>query len=174
MIMKKTFLWIGLGLLGLGMAGCSEDSGNEKYRSEPPMFSDMTVKSLSTGESEVHVGDMFVVTAEQKKLGRLLNSTTYTWSISPSENISQKYQQSAIYDQERQNPTDTLIASQAGEYTVTFQARYNASGNTSVWSSRYGYSFSENFADGNGKATYTTGGLLYFAVTAEKKIEVLP
>lgn len=172
--MKKTFQWIGMSVLCLGMAGCSEDSNNEKYRSEPPMFEDFTLKSLDTGASEVHAGEKFVITGEQKKLGRLLNTTTYAWTAAPSDGVSQKYQRSAIYDQETQNPTDTLIITQPGEYTVTFQARYNASGNTSVWSGSRGYSFTESFADGNGKATYVTGGLFYFSVTAEKKIEILP
>lgn len=149
-------------------AGCEK----ENYNSEPPLLKDITIRSLTTGESEVHVGEKFVLTAEQKKKGKLLNATKYTWSCD-NEAISHKYNTSVIYDQESQNPTDTLIATNAGSYIINFTAKYNASGDTQDWSSKYGSSFSEPFPDNNGKATYTTGGILYYTIQAQKRITVL-
>lgn len=173
--MKKTILWIGVATLCFAFASCSDEANDEKYRSEPPTFSDLTFKTVDTGSETIHVGEKFVVTAEQKKLRRLLNTTTYSWSVTPNSNsqVSQKYVQSVIYDQETQNPTDTLVITEAGDYEITFTARYNVSGNTTVWSSKYGYTYSESFADGNGTATYTTGGLFYFGVTATKSFSVV-
>lgn len=81
---------------------------------------------------------------------------------------------SVIYDHESQNPIDTLTAHEAGDYRINFSGKYNASGNTQTWSNKYGMSFTENFADGNGKATYTTGGILYFTVQAYKNITIQP
>lgn len=151
--------------------GCSDDE--HEYRSEPPLFSDVVVKSLETGKEEIHVGERFIVTAVQQKTGRLLNKTTYKWASTP-DGISHKYKTAVIYDLEYENPTDTLIAQKPGTFNINFNAKYNVSGNTSEWSNKYGTSFVSPFESGNGKATYVTGGLFYFTVSAEKTINVLP
>ncbi|MCI7050373.1 MAG: hypothetical protein MR971_02280, partial [Bacteroidales bacterium] len=59
-----------------------------------------------------------MVTARQKSLGKLLNNTTYTWSDSEGQ-LSHKYTQKVIYDQETQHPTDTVVAPSAGAYKLT-------------------------------------------------------
>lgn len=168
----KIFYILSTGFLGLILAGCAED--DEKYRSEPPMIADMVITSLKDGSNEVHVGDRFIVTLQQKKKGLRLNATQYTWNASPSDDISHRYNRSVIYDQERQDPVDTLIATQSGNYRISFIGKYNASGNTNVWSHKHGATFTESFGDGNGQVTYTTGGILYFTVQAYKNVRVLP
>lgn len=154
------------------LASCSEDGDNEKYRSEPPMLSDITVTPLSGSNGQIRVGERFVATAVQSKLGRLLNTTTYTWTGN-SDNVSHKYESSAIYDNDPHNPTDTLVATQAGTFTLTFTGKYNASGNTQIWAQQKGSSFSESFESGDGKVTYFTGGIFYFTVTATKSVTVV-
>ena len=170
----NTFLIRAIGAVALvGMlSGCEDDE--EKYRSEPPLVADMVVTSLKDGSSNIHVGDKFTVTLVQKKKGRLLNASKYSWSSTPSGLSHKNALQSVIYDQESQNPVDTLTADAVDDYRINFSGKYNASGNTQFWSNKYGVSFTENFGDGNGKATYTTGGILYFTVQAYKNIKVLP
>lgn len=165
-------------LLASGLASCSED----EYDSQPPRFSEMEVNVLSrdangnlvpTNSDEVHVGDYFTVTARQRTIGKLLNTTKYTWSN--SQNFSQRYRPSVIYDQYEQdfNPADTLYASAAGACKVTFTGKYNASGDTQKWASDYGSTSSETLTDGT-KLTYTVGGILYFTVTAERTLNIKP
>lgn len=171
--MSKNFICImSIAALGIILSSCEDD--DDKYRSEPPVFSDMIVKSLTDGSDKVHVGDRFTVTLQQRKKGLRLNTTQYSWSASPSDGISHKYTRSVIYDQENQNPVDTLVATAAGKYRINFTGKYNASGNTQPWSEKHGTSFSVKFDSGEGQATYTTGGILYFTVQAFKDITVMP
>lgn len=156
----------------LMLASCSEEGNDDKYRSEPPLLSDITISPLGGEGTEIHVGEKFTATAEQSKAGRLLNTTTYTWSSTP-DGLTHKYTTKVIYDNAPANPVDTLVASSPGTYTLTFTGKYNASGNTQVWAQKYGSSFTEQFASGNGKATYVTGGILYFTVTATKTFMVV-
>lgn len=150
------------------LCACTNDSNDSKYRSEPPQFSEVTLQSLTTGTSTIKAGEKFVVTANQKNKGRLLNKTTYAWSISPSnEGDSQKYDNVVIYDNNSVNPTDTVVINTPGQYTITFTGTYNASGNTTVWSNSKGSSFSEYWNDGH--VTYDVRGLYGFKVTIEKK-----
>lgn len=169
--MNKAYFFLLLMVSFLAIS-CSEETDNPKYRSEPPMLSDITVTSLD-GNSEIHAGQRFLATAVQSKLGRLLNTTSYTWTGN-SDNVSHAYEKSVIYDNDTHNPTDTLVASAAGTYTITFTGKYNASGNTQIWAQQKGSSFSEEFESGDGKVTYFTGGLLYFTVTATKEVVIVP
>jgi len=170
--MNKTLTFF-LGAATSLLVSCSEETNSKEYRSEPPMFSDITITPLSGNDGKIHAGQRFLATAEQSKQGRLLNATTYTWS-SNSDNISHSYESSVIYDKNTDNPTDTLVANAAGTYTLTFTGKYKASGNTQIWAQQQGTTFSENFASGNGKVTYFTGGIFYFTVTATREIEVVP
>lgn len=165
-------------LLASGLASCSKD----EYDSQPPRFSGMEVNVLSrdangnlvsTNSDEVHVGDYFTVTARQRTIGKLLNTSKYTWSN--SQNFSQRYRPSVIYDNYEQNfnPADTLYASAAGTCKVTFTGKYNASGDTQKWASDYGSTSSETLTDGS-KVTYTVGGIFYFTVTAECTLNIKP
>lgn len=117
----NTFLIRAIGAVALvGMlSGCEDDE--EKYRSEPPLVADMVVTSLKDGSSNIHVGDKFTVTLVQKKKGRLLNASKYSWSSTPSGLAHKNALQSVIYDQESQNPVDTLTADAVGDYRINFQ-----------------------------------------------------
>lgn len=169
---QKVFYLLGIVTLLFTATACSENGNDEEYRSEPPLFSDFTIKNLSDGSDKVHVGDKFVVTAEQRKKGRLIYKAEYTWTN--SSNFSQKYKKSVVYDKEPINPSDTLVATSAGALKITFKGKYYNSGNVTVWSNKYGTSFSETFASGQGSATYTTSGILYFDVEAHKTFTILP
>ena len=136
----------------LTLGSCSDD---DKYASYAPRFSDMTFTNL-TGKTTFHVGDTIVATAVQKKYGHLLDRTTYKWEVSPSEGVGQKYMTGCVYDNDRSNPTDTLVFSSAGSYTIKLTARYNASGISESASS------SEDFPDG-GSASYASAALAVFA-----------
>lgn len=170
--MNKTIAFL-LAAASTLLISCSEETNSEKYRSEPPMLSDITVKPLNGNDGQIHAGQRFLATAEQSKLGRLLNATTYTWT-SNSDNISHSYESSVVYDNDTRNPTDTLVANAEGTYTLTFTGKYKASGNTQVWAQQKGSTFSEDFASGDGKVTYYTGGIFYFTVTATKQVDVVP
>lgn len=175
MTKTKRFIPYGAAMLCALLAmSCSEDSNEKKYGSEPPLFEDVTLKSLSTGSSEIHAGERFVATAVQRKRGKLLYKATYSWADNDKEeNVSHKYKQSVVYDQEPADPTDTLVIKKAGTYTLSFSGKYQNSGNTSYWGNKYGYSFSENYSKGF-NATYSTGGAIGFTVSATKTITILP
>lgn len=170
----KLFFILTTGFVSL-LTACSQDSDNAKYGSQPPVFSDMTMHVAKTDIEEIHVGDRAVVTAHQKSTGKLLNTTTYSWSISPEDDqATHQYKASVIYDQEKESPTDTIVFNSPGTYRVTLNARYNASGNTSAWSGKHGYNYEEQLASGDGRATYVTGGLFYFQTTVRKTFIVKP
>jgi len=156
--------------LPLVFTACTDDE--EKYASEPPLFSNITAKVKGTGSEELHVGDSIVITAVQSKAGRLLYQAKYNWSSTPDGLTHLKPSQTVVYDNEPQDPSETVIATAAGSYTLTFSAKYDNSGNTTYWGNKYGYSFTQSFETGGGSATYNTGGAFYFTVTATKTIKV--
>ena len=169
----KKILWgvLPLMIMAGSIASCSDD--DNEYRSEPPLLSDLSVKVLKQpASSEIHVGDRVVVTAEQSKKGRLLNATTYGWSSTPT--VAHRFTKSVIYDKQPVNPTDTVVFDKPGQYTLRFEGKYNASGNTHVWSNKHGVTFTQDFASGDGRVTYQTGSLIYFKVIATKQMTVLP
>lgn len=176
----KTLNYISLTALAsvMMLSSCSEDSNNSKYASMPPTFSDMAIQSAATGQAltQVKAGETFVAVMQQKTIGRLLNKTTYSWSIAPTvtglvhkPNLSTD----VVYDQQTQNPTDTLTIDQPGDYTLTFTASYNASGNTTNWSSQHGATSSEYWSDNLGRVQYDTRGLFGFSVSATRRITVV-
>ncbi len=154
---------------------CSQDSDNPKYAQKPPMFSDLSVVEYSTGSTTLHVGEKVVATAVQKSTGRQLNKTTYSWSLSPNEEENtHRYTSQVIYDYEQGNPVDTITFQKSGDYTLTFNAVYNGSGNTTTWAKQYGSDYSERLDDrGITKATYTVRPNFGFTVTITTRISVV-
>ena len=154
---------------------CSQDSDNPKYAQKPPMFSDLSVEEYGTGSATIHVGQKAVATAVQKSTGRQLNKTTYSWTLSPNEETNtHRYTSQVIYDYENQNPVDTITFQKSGDYTLTFQATYNGSGNTTTWANQYGNEYSERLDDrGLTKATYTVRPNFGFTVTITTRVSVV-
>ncbi len=108
--------------------GCSDHNDDEKYRSQPPEISDMTVTGLD-GSSTLRTGDKLLATVVQSTKGRLLYRATYEWSSSPSDGVSlSPNKKGVVYDNENDNPTDTIVFSTPGTYTITFSGTYNISG----------------------------------------------
>lgn len=160
----------------LGMISCSEDNNNEKYSIEPPMFSDMTIKTLS-GSSRIHAGEKFVVTMEHQSVGKNLLRGTYKWKLD-EESVAEYHHGSNgfIGNTEGANPTDTLIINEPGTYTISLAAEYEGSGNNAVsWQKKYGSYFSQYWADNMGKVSYQyVGGYYYkYKVSADRKFTVL-
>lgn len=136
--MKKTACITLLSVLALGGLTTSCD---EEYVSSPPIFSgfNITVKNdnytpdSTTYENDTITNDTLytntkiAVTAVQRKKGHLLYKASYTWATSPSEGVNHTYQKGVIYDNENHNPTDTIIFTQPGKYTITFSGKYNIS-----------------------------------------------
>lgn len=155
---------------------CSDDNENKaKYNSAPPTFSNMKVADLETGSTVLKAGNKIVVTLEQSSKGKLLNKTTYNWSLNPDlEGNSHKYKTSVIYDQETENPTDTILINTAGTYTITFTAKYNASAFTTIWQNSGAANNNTYWPDNSGKVSYELSGIggLGFKVKATKKIVV--
>ncbi len=131
--MNKLFL-LALPTLCLWLASCSND--DDKYRSTPPTLSEITIHSLEdNASSTLYVGDRFVATAVQSSKGHLLYKATYKWTISPTDGVdySQRAKSTVIYDNEPSDPTDTIVINTPGEYNITLNATYGASGTGSLY-----------------------------------------
>ena len=155
-------LTIAFTALILFVAGCSDNADDPKYRSLPPEISDLTLAPLD-GSTELRANTPIVATVQQSKLGTLINKTTYSWKTSPID-IDHKYVKGVIYEQEPQNPTDTITFANKGTYTLTFTGRYHTSG---------GYeqrNYSVEIPDG--KVTYSTPSLMYYDVKVEKTVRI--
>lgn len=145
-----------------GLAACSEDQDNPKYTSRPPAFSGVEVKSLD-GDSTLRAGEEIVVTAVQGAKGKLLYKAEYKWGLKKGE-ASHRYTKEVVYDLNPVNPSDTVVFTTPGTYTMTLNAKYHISGNydningTDVWE--------------DGSVKYSTPSWLYYLVDIEKKITV--
>lgn len=155
-------LTIAFTALILFVAGCSDNADDPKYRSLPPEISDLTLAPLD-GSTELRANTPIVATVQQKKLGRLLHGATYSWKTSPID-IDHKYVKGVIYDQEPQNPTDTITFANKGTYTLTFTGRYKRSN----YSGQHNYSVDIS----DGKVTYSTPSLMYYDVKVEKTVRI--
>ena len=132
--MKFTLSKAILPALCISLASCSND--DDKYQSRPPELSEITIQSLEEGTpTTLRAGDRFVATAVQTSKGHLLYKAEYTWTISPTEGVdySQKNKSTVVYDRESDNPTDTIVINTPGEYNITLNARYHASGQGQLW-----------------------------------------
>lgn len=174
--MKHPFFFI-VPAAALALAACSDHSDDEKYSSIPPRFADLTLHNLSDGTTEyAYAGEKFVLTAVQSKLGKLLNRTTYEWtSTSPFSETIHAYKKALLagYDNERQNPTDTVIIKQPGTYKVTLKARYNNSGNVVAWTNKYGYGVMEEDLENGTRVKYNLPAWSHYLVEVEKTIKVV-
>lgn len=145
----------------LGLAACSEHDDDPKYRSLPPEFSGVTVTALDGGTPKA--GEKIVVTAVQKKPGRLIYKAKYEWSGS-DESMTHAARKEVVYDKENTNPTDTIVVSTPGSYKITLNARYYTSG---------GYEHINKTTEWEGgKAVYATPSFQYYTVQVEQRFQV--
>lgn len=146
----------------VGLAACSEDPDNPKYTSRPPVFSGVEVNSLD-GDSTLRAGKELVVTAIQSTKGKLIYKAEYKWGNKKGE-ARHQYNKEVIYDLDPVNPSDTVVFTTPGTYTMTLNAKYHISGNyeningTEVWE--------------DGSVKYSTPSWMYYLVDIEKKITV--
>lgn len=145
------------------LSSCSEDSDDPEYQSVIPEFSDMTFEVLGESRDRIHVGDQIVAKAVQKKRGRLLDRTTYSWTSS-QEDLVHRYTQQNVYDADKSDPTDTLTVTQAGRIRLTMTAKYQVSGQYK------NYNRTEEIEDGN--VTYRTLSWQFYEVTVTKYFRV--
>lgn len=145
-----------------GLAACSEDPDNPKYTSRPPTFSGVEVNSLD-GDSTLRAGKEIVVTALQDVKGKLLYKAEYKWGLKRGA-ATHRYIKEVVYDLNPVNPSDTVVFTTPGTYTMTLNAKYHISGNydningTDVWE--------------DGSVKYSTPSWMYYLVDIEKKITV--
>lgn len=157
------------------LAACSDDSEDEKYRSEPPKLANILVSPLD-GHTSIRAGERFVATAVQSQTGRNIYKATYVWTASAANGTgtatSKQNKSVAVYDNDSGDATDTLIVTEAGKYTLTFTGEYRPGGSTTYWMKKNGNTLTESLADG-GTANYYAGATL-FRIKAERTINVLP
>lgn len=138
---------------------CSSD--DDKYNSVSPKFSEITFTP-----SDIYPGELITATAVQYKKGKLINRSSYSWSISgTTEDLNVSGNRSLFYDNDKSNPTCTFTApSTPGTYTIEFNGEYNASGQFKPTGD------SVYIASGN--ISYMTG-LYKSYVTVKKRFRVL-
>lgn len=107
------------------LGACTGD--DERFVSYPPKFSEIRITDLNGQETIPQVGVPFIATVIQSQHGKLLNTTRYSWSVENSHDWKHSFVQQVIYDKERTNPCDTIIANQTGSFTLQFRAIYNTS-----------------------------------------------
>lgn len=149
-------------LVLMGIASCTEDHDNPKYTSRPPSFSHVEVKSLD-GDSVLRAGKKLVVTAIQSTKGKLIYKAEYKWGNKKGE-ARHQYTKEVIYDLDPVNPSDTVVFTTPGTYTMTLNAKYHISGNYENINGK------EVWEDGS--VNYSTPSWMYYLVDIEKKIRV--
>lgn len=151
---------------------CKEHMNDEKYQSMPPTISGVTFHVAGTGSTDLRVGDKIVATVVQSSLGKLLYRADYSWETPSVESPTHTYSSMAIYDNDPHNPTDTIVASKSGQYTLKFKGTYHISGNSTGWGGNY----TDYFSDNTGKVSYALQGSGYasYVITIEKKLIVQP
>lgn len=115
------------GAVALTMVSVFTSCEEKDYTSQMPTFSGFTLNMDAPSR-----GDSVIITAKQITQGKLLNGTTYQWTITDSHD-STVYQetQEVVYDHE---PSDPVVGyripadARTGRYTVSFYAKYKYSG----------------------------------------------
>lgn len=157
--MKKTFFALMTCMACIMFGSCSEDK--DDYESKLPVFSDITFDTET-----IIAGDYVTATAIQKKLGKLLDNTTYFWKIDDqTANSTLQYNNAVIYPNNSTNPACKFRAPELpGTYTITFNGQYSVSGQAGNSSSM------GEIAKGTVKYEYTP---IKAYVTITKKFKVV-
>ena len=141
--MKTRFFVLAL-LLASVAVSCDDDD----YTSSLPTFSDITFS-----EETLYTNQEITATAVQSSKGRLLDRTTYSWTISDDDaDATLNYNSGVVYDDNPSNPSCTFTTpSYAGTFTIQLYAKYNISGQSANAESY------TSFDDGS--ATYSVSAL---------------
>lgn len=151
-------------IVAFSLVSCGDD---EDYKSNPPKFADITFRALS-GSSELKAGEPFVATAEQSQKGTWLITTDYSWETAPAEGVTHKYVPSLNYGLNSSNPSDTLVVSTPGVYTLTFHAYYRTAGQRGL-----SETLQESLPDyGTVKYEVFGAAVFHYEVTATKRFTV--
>ncbi len=158
--MNKNIFTLGFALMTtlVVLTSCEEE---EDYTSSPPLFSDVTFN-----DSIVYAGDTLIATAIQSRQARLVDRTTYSWTLSQggeTVDVEHHYTPIVVYTQSPQNPTDTLVIENPGNYVLTLEASYNISGQSD------GSIFSTSIPDGN---VSCSASIFRFMMTVTKRFIV--
>ena len=157
--MNKNIFTLGFALMTtlVVLTSCEE----EDYTSSPPLFSDVTFN-----DSILYAGDTLIATAVQSRQARLVDRTTYSWTLSQggeTVDVEHRYTPTVVYSLTPQNPTDTLVIENPGNYVLTLEADYNISGQSD------GSTFSTTIPSGN---VSCSASLFRFMMTVTKRIIV--
>lgn len=147
----------------LSLSALTSCSNDDEYNSEIPRFSDVEIVSLD-GSQNISVGKAFVVTPTESKSGKLLDRTKYQWTSTP-EGITHKYATTVVYGTKGSSPSDTIVATTPGTYTLSFRGEYQVSG------LNLNYDESQETPSG-AKITYKTLSWQKYEVTITKDIVV--
>lgn len=135
------------------LTSCEE----KDYTSQMPVFSGFLLNMDAPQR-----GDSVTITAKQVTQGKLLNGTTYQWTITDShDSIVYEETQEVIYDHD---PSDPVVGyripedARTGRYTVNFYAKYKYSGQGVVMS---GGSYDQSGDGTNGSINAGASGLTY-------------
>ena len=182
MTMNKLFAFLLIAVTVLiGASACSEDLDNPNYQSLPPEFKAITLKSLRDNSDKVRVGDKFVIICEQGSKGKNLVGVNYLWTLNRTDCFDQVSKNSvnifAYEGADTADPTDTLIARQAGAFSITFKGTYATGGQLVNWQEKYGTRREVELGDEN-HTTFTYelqgAGVAKFVVTGKRNFNIYP
>ena len=101
-----------------------------------------------------------------ERQARLVDRTTYSWTLSQggeTVDVEHRYTPTVVYSLTPQNPTDTLVIENPGNYVLTLEADYNISGQSD------GSTFSTTIPSGN---VSCSASLFRFMMTVTKRFIV--
>lgn len=110
----------------LSLSSCSDD--RDRFASFPPKFSAIQITDLEGNKTTPKKGIPFVATVIEKQPGKLLNKVRYHWSANRNEAWEHRFRPEEIYSPQFTQPSDTILVSESGLFTLSFTATYNVSG----------------------------------------------
>ncbi len=159
--MKKLFMFISLLMAGIVLT-TSCDSDND-YNVVLPVYSDVvfTYNGNQLAAGNIPVGKTISVTLAQQKEGSRIYRYDYAWSCPEVNELTPQ-----LSSNNGTPPTNSFVAPEAGEYTLTIVVTYSYSGNGGAnvpW---------PTYDIPGGTVTYSAAGDLYGKATITKTFVV--
>ena len=151
--------------LALGLVSCERD--DDKYISTCPIFQDVTFTSVVSGTEKILTGEPFVATAKQAKYGHLLYKAKYVWSDGREVGVHSPAFTTVVYDNNPNNPVDTIVFYSPGVHQVKLVADYDISG-------YYDPSVVKTTEIAGGRIQYELLSAFKYRVTITKNVHVEP